>query len=67
MSKIEEGLNKKFGRLKPIEIIKEKGKKAKYRCLCDCGKEIVTQYYNLYIGKTQSCGCLSNEKRHEKK
>ena len=66
MSKIEEGLNKKFGRLKPIEIIKEKGKQAKYRCLCDCGKEIVTQYYNLYIGKTQSCGCLSNEKRHEK-
>ena len=64
MSKIEEGLNKRFGRLIVKEIIKEKGKNAKYRCICDCGNEITTWYNNLYIGKTLSCGCLSNENRH---
>lgn len=57
-TKLYEGLNKKFGRLTPVEIIKEKGKKSKYRCICDCGGEITTQYTNLFIGKTKSCGCL---------
>lgn len=57
-TKLYEGLNKKFGRLTPVEIIKEKGKKPKYRCICDCGGEITTQYTNLFIGKTKSCGCL---------
>lgn len=66
MSKIEEGLNKKFGRLTVKEIIREKGKNTKYRCICECGKEITTQYNNLYIGKTLSCGCLGNESRHRK-
>ena len=64
MSKIEEGLNKKFGRLTVKEIIKEKGKSTKYRCVCECGNEITTWYYNLYLGKTSSCGCLANESRH---
>lgn len=66
MSKLEEGLNKKFGRLMVKEIIKEKGKPAKYRCECDCGKEIITQYTNLHIGKTMSCGCLGDEVRRRK-
>lgn len=66
MSKIEEGLNKRFGRLVVVEIIKEKGKNAKYRCVCDCGKEKITWYNNLYLGKTLSCGCLNNEQRHRK-
>ena len=66
MSKLENGLNKKFGRLLVKEIIREKGRPAKYRCICDCGKEVITQYNNLYIGKTLSCGCLNNEQRHKK-
>lgn len=66
MSKLEEGLNKRFGRLIVKEIIKEKGKNSKYRCLCDCGKEITTWYNNLYLGKTLSCGCLNDEQRHKK-
>ena len=64
MNKLENGIGKKFGRLTPIEIIREKGKNAKYRCVCDCGNEIITWYNNLYIGKTLSCGCLANESRH---
>ena len=66
MTKLEEGLNKKFGRLTPVEIIKEKGKNAKYRCVCDCRNEIITWYNNLYLGKTVSCGCWNDEQRHRK-
>ena len=64
MSKLEDGLGKRFGRLIVKEIIKEEGKNAKYRCICDCGNEIITWYNNLYLGKTMSCGCLNNENRH---
>lgn len=66
MSKLEDGVGKKFGRLEVKEIIREKGKNAKYRCKCDCGNEVITLYNNLYIGKTLSCGCLNNENRHKK-
>lgn len=66
MTKLEEGLNKKFGRLTPVEIIKEKGKNSKYRCVCDCGNEIITWYNNLYLGKTVSCGCWNDEQRRRK-
>ena len=66
MNKLESGLNKRFGRLVVKEIIREKGKNAKYRCVCDCGKEIITWYNNLYIGKTLSCGCLQEETRRRK-
>lgn len=65
-SKLYQGLNKRFGRLIVKEIIREKGKGAKYRCLCDCGNEIITYYNNLYNFKTMSCGCLNNEIRHKK-
>lgn len=64
MSKLQDGLGKRFGRLIVKEIIKEEGKNAKYRCICDCGNEIITWYNNLYLGKTLSCGCLSDEQRH---
>lgn len=64
MSKLQDGLGKRFGRLIVKEIIKEEGKNAKYRCICDCGNEVITWYNNLYLGKTLSCGCLSDEQRH---
>lgn len=64
MNKLEEGIGKRFGRLIVKEIIREKGKNAKYRCKCECGNEIITWYNNLYLGKTLSCGCLANETRH---
>ena len=42
---------KRFGMLLVKDIVREAGKKPKYRCICDCGGEITTQYTNLYIGK----------------
>lgn len=40
-----------------------------YRCLCDCGNEIVTQAKSLRSGNTQSCGCKKHPEyyRHSEK
>lgn len=63
MSKLEDGVGKRFGMLLVKDIVREAGKKPKYRCICDCGGEITTQYTNLYIGKVKSCGCLLRENK----
>lgn len=34
-----------------------------WRCLCDCGKEFLTEAGNIRSGRVQSCGCLRNIKR----
>lgn len=31
-------------------------------CECDCGNEVVVDKYNLRNGRTQSCGCLQQER-----
>lgn len=35
------------------------------KCLCDCGKEVVTAYSSLSIGKTKSCGCYQRDRASE--
>lgn len=50
----------KFGKLLVVENIDGKrrlGKKL-YRCLCDCGNEIILQTNQLTTHHTSSCGCL---------
>jgi len=32
-----------------------------WECLCDCGKIKVIAGYNIYRGKTKSCGCLTKD------
>ena len=59
-------IGKKYGRLEIKEFIFEKGKKTLAVCKCECGGEKTTQYTNLKIGKTVSCGCVNNESRHSK-
>ena len=57
----------KFGRLKVIEYdgyYKKEGTKEKrhyYKCLCDCGKEVVVNGWDLRGGRTTSCGCYFKE------
>lgn len=54
---------KKFGRLL---VLNEEGKtprgQIKWKCLCDCGNQVVVVGGNLKNGTTKSCGCLRNEK-----
>lgn len=54
-------LNKRFGRLTALNIIKDPGKKHKIECLCECGVRKLIDKYALINGKIRSCGCLQSE------
>ena len=53
----------RFGRLVVLEraenIIQHR---TVYKCLCDCGNEVIVRSDSLTSGRTQSCGCLQKEK-----
>lgn len=53
----------RYGRLTVIEYAgrAKNGKMCLWRCVCDCGKEIVTQGNSLRSGNTKSCGCYCKE------
>lgn len=54
--------DKKFGKL--LVIKKEKSNKrnnSMWKCICDCGKEIIVMGESLVKGRTKSCGCLVHE------
>ena len=52
----------RFGRLTVIERAgSNKYKIATWKCLCDCGAEIITNSNTLRVGNTKSCGCLQKE------
>ena len=56
----------KFGRLQPIELdhirANPSGNRIRYwRCICDCGTEVVVPHGSLRNGETKSCGCLRRE------
>lgn len=55
-------VGKRFGRLRVVDgPIRQGNIKPKWKCVCDCGKTIVTSGDNLKGGGTQSCGCLQLE------
>lgn len=48
----------KFGKLTVIEIAEHiKGKHIKWRCVCDCGKEVISAGVYLTNGSKTHCGC----------
>lgn len=62
----------KFGRLLVIEpffvLNAEENKLAKmkkWKCLCDCGNEVITRHIYLKSGDVKSCGCLYKDSRKE--
>ena len=57
-------IGKKFGRLL-IEDEEKVSGRAMLKCLCDCGKRIVTRRDAVLSGKSKSCGCLQREKAKE--
>lgn len=55
----------KFGRLTVVGRaidMSAKRKEARWKCVCDCGHEIVVSGYGLRSGHTKSCGCYQLEK-----
>lgn len=52
----------RFGRL--VALAREGSQKNEgwtWRCVCDCGSEVVSTSRNLRSGNTRSCGCLRRE------
>lgn len=49
----------RVGRLTLIEYA---GKK-RWKCLCDCGNEVIVETHSLTRGRTKSCGCLYRDTR----
>lgn len=54
----------KFGRLTVLSrsYKEDKHKRVHWKCLCNCGKEVVVDSSSLRSGNTKSCGCLQKEK-----
>lgn len=55
--------NQRFGKLTVQQRVEDHvdqngRRRVRYRCLCDCGNEIITQARNLRSGDTVSCGCV---------
>jgi hypothetical protein len=46
-----------FGRLTALEYLPKRG----WRCLCECGKEVVRRSGGLRAGTIKSCGCLKRD------
>lgn len=57
----------RYGRLLVLSKGETKYGNIYWNCLCDCGKTISVNGYQLRSGRTQSCGCLRNEKVKQKK
>lgn len=66
MSKVIDLTGRRFGRLTVIERHgSDKRGSALWRCVCDCGNEVVVVSGSLRSGNTQSCGCLWLERTKE--
>ena len=62
MSKLNNLIGRKFGRLTVIERCgSTPNKAAKWLCKCDCGNVRVIQGCHLTSGATSSCGCYQKE------
>jgi len=56
-------IGEKFGRLLVTgKCEKRKHRQVQWECTCDCGKGLIIVTAQLTTGKTQSCGCLRDEK-----
>lgn len=54
-------LGQKCGRLTVISRAENKGTRAYWNCLCDCGNTKIVEGKRLRTGHTQSCGCIRKE------
>lgn len=57
MAKLINMIGKKFGKLKVIKRVENKGDSVVYLCQCDCGNTKMTDGTSLRRGLSKSCGC----------
>jgi hypothetical protein len=58
---------RRFTRLLVKERVENTGSgSAQWRCVCDCGNEVVKTTTTLNADYSKSCGCLNREKRAER-
>ena len=63
MSQRTDITGQRFGHLTVAEIAgRDKGGRATWRCVCDCGNAVSVAGYSLRSGHTTSCGCLQKER-----
>lgn len=65
MPKLIDLTGKRFGRLTVVAWERNDGTHTYWKCICDCGKEIITRSGNLRRGATNSCGCLKKDRVRE--
>ncbi|MDS8476441.1 AP2 domain-containing protein [Streptococcus pneumoniae] len=60
--------NQRFGRLTVLgDVGKRTGRgRVLWHCLCECGRVTFVQGDHLKNGRIKSCGCLNEEKKHER-
>jgi len=63
MAQLIDLTGKKFNKLTVIERAENnKSGQARWKCECDCGKEVAVTTTDLKSGHTKSCGCYGREK-----
>ena len=62
MPRLRDLTGMRYGRLTVIERAENQGRRVMWRCLCECGEEIITRGEHLTSGRTQSCGCYNKER-----
>lgn len=55
----------RFGRLVAVSFAYRKNNSTFWKCICDCGTEIVARASSLRGGNKKSCGCLRTELNRE--
>lgn len=62
MGKLIDLTGRKFGRLTVLERAENTNDGyPKWKCVCDCGNEVVVKGSNLRQGRSTSCGCYQKE------
>lgn len=61
MAKFIDITGQRFGRLSVQSRDANKGTRATWKCLCDCGSVLVVDGKKLRTGHTKSCGCYRKE------
>lgn len=65
-TRIKDISGQRFGRLVAVRPTGIFSRQALWECRCDCGGTVQALRGNLEKGRTQSCGCLQRESRHQR-